>query len=174
MNNEPRIGGSSVSWENCPKCGTKFECYRGGSWDWESKPCPQCRGIELELELSRLEKIAVQKDLASTRYRTRYAEVQAMQWNGGTEILEWAKTLNHHSATTLHWTHFGDPKTEPNNKTLEHLYIATWEGVMAVSLGDYVICGTEKELYPCKPHVFEKKYELKPAAADTNPCVELL
>lgn len=40
------------------------------------------------------------------------------------------------------------------------LYVKTLEGDMHVSVGDYVIRGVNGELYPCKPDVFEKTYEL--------------
>lgn len=39
------------------------------------------------------------------------------------------------------------------------LFIRTLEGNMHVSVGDYVIKGTKGEYYPCKPDVFENKYE---------------
>lgn len=39
------------------------------------------------------------------------------------------------------------------------LHVATLEGVMIASPGDWIIRGTEGELYPCKPSVFERKYE---------------
>jgi hypothetical protein len=38
-------------------------------------------------------------------------------------------------------------------------YIDTLEGQMHASYGDWIIRGTENELYPCKPSVFERKYE---------------
>lgn len=37
--------------------------------------------------------------------------------------------------------------------------IATLEGVMLASVGDWIIKGVEGELYPCKPDIFEKTYE---------------
>ena len=37
--------------------------------------------------------------------------------------------------------------------------IHTLEGVMHVSLGDWVIRGVKGELYPCKPDIFEATYE---------------
>ena len=40
------------------------------------------------------------------------------------------------------------------------LFIKTLEGIHHVSVGDYVIKGIEGELYPCKPDIFEKTYEL--------------
>lgn len=37
--------------------------------------------------------------------------------------------------------------------------IKTLEGVMVLSVGDYIIHGVNGELYPCKPDIFEKTYE---------------
>ena len=37
--------------------------------------------------------------------------------------------------------------------------IETLEGTMRGDGGDYIIKGLKGELYPCKPDVFEKKYE---------------
>lgn len=39
------------------------------------------------------------------------------------------------------------------------MLIATLEGVMHVSNGDWVIRGVEGEFYPCKPAIFEATYE---------------
>ena len=39
------------------------------------------------------------------------------------------------------------------------LRIATVEGVMRASPGDWIICGVAGEFYPCKPDIFEKTYE---------------
>ena len=38
------------------------------------------------------------------------------------------------------------------------LYIETLEGVMHVSVGDYVIHGVRDEIYPCKEDVFRYTY----------------
>jgi len=40
------------------------------------------------------------------------------------------------------------------------LKIPTLEGVMIASLNDYIIVGVKGEVYPCKPDIFEKTYEL--------------
>ena len=39
------------------------------------------------------------------------------------------------------------------------LVIKTLEGDMRADKGDYIIKGLRGEFYPCKPDVFEKKYE---------------
>ena len=38
--------------------------------------------------------------------------------------------------------------------------IRTLEGVMEISDNDYIIKGVEGEIYPCKPEIFEKTYEV--------------
>lgn len=40
------------------------------------------------------------------------------------------------------------------------LMINTLEGKHHVSVGDYVIKGVNGELYPCKPDIFEKTYDI--------------
>ena len=37
--------------------------------------------------------------------------------------------------------------------------IATLEGVMTASPGDWIIKGVQGEVYPCKPDIFEATYE---------------
>ena len=39
------------------------------------------------------------------------------------------------------------------------LMIATLEGVMSASPGDYIIRGVKGEFYPCKPDIFHATYE---------------
>ncbi len=40
------------------------------------------------------------------------------------------------------------------------LYLETLEGDLKVSVNDWIIKGITKELYPCKPDIFEATYEL--------------
>ena len=40
------------------------------------------------------------------------------------------------------------------------VYIKTLEGNMLANVDDYIIQGINGELYPCKPDIFEKTYEL--------------
>lgn len=41
----------------------------------------------------------------------------------------------------------------------QSLFIHTLEGEMEASPGDWIICGTKGELYPCKPDIFANIYE---------------
>lgn len=38
--------------------------------------------------------------------------------------------------------------------------IKTLEGTMRADFGDYIIQGVNGEIYPCKPDIFEKTYEV--------------
>jgi hypothetical protein len=40
------------------------------------------------------------------------------------------------------------------------VWIRTLEGEMRADTGDWVIRGVAREVYPCKPHIFEATYEL--------------
>lgn len=40
------------------------------------------------------------------------------------------------------------------------IYVDTLEGYMCADEGDYIIQGVEGEIYPCKPDIFEKTYEV--------------
>ena len=45
-------------------------------------------------------------------------------------------------------------------KTEQVVFIETLEGTMRADPGDYIIKGVNGELYPCKPDIFAKTYEL--------------
>ena len=40
--------------------------------------------------------------------------------------------------------------------------IKTPEGTMVAKAGDYIIMGVNGEIYPCKPDIFDKTYEVVP------------
>lgn len=48
---------------------------------------------------------------------------------------------------------------KPHSSDWMHVRVKTLEGVMEGGPGDWIIRGTEGELYPCKATVFERKYE---------------
>lgn len=37
--------------------------------------------------------------------------------------------------------------------------VRTLEGLMSVSVGDWIITGVKGEMYPCKPDIFEQTYK---------------
>lgn len=46
------------------------------------------------------------------------------------------------------------------HKELKCPTIETLEGIMMVSIGDYIIKGIQGEFYPCKPDIFEATYDV--------------
>ena len=76
------------------------------------------------------------------KFRTKPCEIEAVQWTGEnlTEILRFTNTQNIDITSGV-----------PVIKTLE--------GDMRANVGDYIIRGLRGEYYPCKPDVFQKKYE---------------
>ena len=54
-------------------------------------------------------------------------------------------------------THIGTDRKETQDYYCE---IKTLEGIMTGQLGDFIIQGVNGEIYPCKPDIFEKTYEL--------------
>lgn len=49
---------------------------------------------------------------------------------------------------------------EKQSGGVSHLSVRTLEGYMTASPGDWLIHGVNGEVYPCKPDIFEKTYEL--------------
>lgn len=84
---------------------------------------------------------------APKKFRKKPVEIEAMQWDGtrpsANAIIEWAQEC----------------RQVVHVRTDHALYVATFEGEMTVSHGDYVIRGVAGELYPCKPDIFAATYE---------------
>ena len=82
------------------------------------------------------------------KYRTKTCEIEAIQFTGDNlqQIEKFAKK-------DCMGAGFEGGKCI-------YLLIETLEGTMKARIGDYIIKGLRGEFYPCKPDVFEKKYEL--------------
>lgn len=76
------------------------------------------------------------------RYRTKPCEIEAVQWTDR-NVAEIMRFVKNESAIITNGV----------------LIIKTLEGDMVASTGDYIIRGLRGEYYPCKPDVFQKKYE---------------
>ena len=76
------------------------------------------------------------------KYRKRPVVIEAVQWTGEnlSEILQFSK----------------DAFIDQDNFTLK---VATLEGTMVASRGDYIVKAVDGEFYPCKPDIFEKTYD---------------
>lgn len=80
------------------------------------------------------------------KFRKKPVVIEAMKYNGGRsadqDLIDWIETGNRRCV--VHAT---------------HLVIATLEGDMIASPGDWIIKGIKGEFYPCKPDIFEATYE---------------
>jgi len=52
------------------------------------------------------------------------------------------------------------PENFPNSDGTDRLRIKTLEGDQLVSWDDFIIQGVQGEIYPCKPEIFHKTYDL--------------
>lgn len=83
------------------------------------------------------------------KFRKKPVIIEAMQFDGtnasATEIRKWVT----------------ENKGLMSASGIAHgvLYIATLEGEMKISEGDWVIRGVAGEFYPCKPDIFTATYE---------------
>lgn len=102
------------------------------------------------------------------KFRKKPVVIEAMQWTGGNlqEMLQWFAQIIQKPITTVaeHNVEFETAKCkvtfDMTQKPAIKLLIKTLEGTHEASHGDWVICGISKEIYPCKPDIFEKTYDL--------------
>lgn len=90
------------------------------------------------------------------KYRKLPVVIEAFKWTGDieqTEDPEWIIEAIKNKVVTI-GTH---PVIENYPLTM---HIKTLEGTMNAKQGDYIIKDINGELYPCKPDIFEKTYEL--------------
>lgn len=88
------------------------------------------------------------------KYRKKPVVIEALQWTGNTsEIKEFC---GYNCSYTVYDSAWRVGKGIP----VEKLIIHTLEGDMIASRNDYIIKGVNGEIYPCKPEIFEKTYEL--------------
>lgn len=88
-----------------------------------------------------------------SKYKKKPVIIEAFKWTGDinqTEEPDWIVRA------IMNGTVFF-----PNKETEEvKLCINTLEGTMTANRGDYIIQGINGELYPCKPDIFDKTYEV--------------
>lgn len=82
------------------------------------------------------------------KVRKKPVEVEALQWNGEEERFREIQELAKDSGRLVN-----------RNARLE-LEIPTLEGVMTADLEDFIIKGVNGEVYPCKPDIFRKTYDV--------------
>lgn len=91
------------------------------------------------------------------KFRTKLVEIEATQWH---------KSGDHPLVEMCYFTDDGRVRWAPGDPPEINVYacqqrpaIRTLEGWHEVTPGDWIITGLRGELYPCKPDVFEAKYE---------------
>jgi hypothetical protein len=85
------------------------------------------------------------------KFRSKPVVIEAAQWN---ETASMRRDLEGEGMDSSAWSgHVDKPDL------CQGLRIRTLEGVMKVSLGDWIIKGVAGEFYPCKPDIFATKYE---------------
>lgn len=96
------------------------------------------------------------------RYKTKPCEIEALEYTGNNlkEVLAFMGKVN---IDYLPKSNIEEEKWYEYCSDIREngLYINTLEGDMLASIGDYIIKGLRGEFYPCKPDVFNKKYENK-------------
>ncbi len=73
------------------------------------------------------------------KYRKKPVVISAMQWLGDYDEISSLQS-----------------KIIPMGTKIK---IHTLEGIMTADIGDWIIIGVERELYPCKDNIFKKTYE---------------
>jgi len=75
------------------------------------------------------------------------------------ELVEYGKSHADNPVNGMPWSfeYAGQPITHEND---DCYLIPTLEGTMKFIRGDMLITGVNGEIYPCKPDIFEKTYEL--------------
>lgn len=93
------------------------------------------------------------------KFRKKPVVIDAVQWTGTNlfEIVELesgGRPLLTCDTAREAWEHY-------ETHVAKHgLTIKTLEGVMAASVGDWIIKGVQGECYPCKPDIFAMTYEV--------------
>ena len=86
------------------------------------------------------------------KYRKIPVTIEAFLWTGDADQIEDPEWIIEAIRSGRVW--FNHPQLIPC------MYINTLEGVMRAEPGDYIIQGIAGEIYPCKPDIFAKTYEL--------------
>jgi hypothetical protein len=80
------------------------------------------------------------------KFRKKPVVIEAIEWNGDFNLFDqWCYEVGVSNKCSI-WSG-------------AELHIPTLEGEMHAQPGDWIICGVKKELYPCKPDIFEQTYE---------------
>lgn len=92
--------------------------------------------------------------MAAQRFTKKPVEIEAHRYDGANsaEVVAWADT-------EYVFTVPDGPDADLRRPDGELLMIRTLEGMLHVSVNDWVIRGVKGEFYPCKPDIFEATYD---------------
>lgn len=82
------------------------------------------------------------------KFRKKPVVIEATQWLGTGESMDAIRELDKGSCTGA------------VDFTSDSVFISTLEGDMTAEIGDWIIKGISGELYPCKPDIFLRTYEV--------------
>lgn len=88
------------------------------------------------------------------KYRKKPVVIEAFRWTGTIDQYEDPEWICEAIKSGEAAIKLGNYKNPPQMK------IRTLEGTHIANVGDYIIKGIKGELYPCKPDIFEKTYEV--------------
>ena len=97
--------------------------------------------------------IQMKKEEGKMKCRKKPVEVEAFKWTGDLEQAEDPMWVI--EAIKSGKIYFEDVRIA--SVTMK---IKTLEGVMTARHGDYIIRGIAGEIYPCKPDIFERTYDI--------------
>jgi hypothetical protein len=89
------------------------------------------------------------------KYRKKPVVIEAVKWDGQ-NVTEVKKFGNGDLIVEIDDLAWQVGKAAPVVTVL----IKTLEGEMKANVGDFIIRGVNGEVYPCKPDIFEKTYEI--------------
>ena len=84
--------------------------------------------------------------MSANKYSKKPVVIEAIEWTGYNK-----EEMKLFAGNSARFEDYGEVK--------EHLLIKTLEGIVKVSVNDYIIKGINGEYYPCKPDIFSKTYE---------------
>jgi hypothetical protein len=94
------------------------------------------------------------------KYRKKPVIIDAMQWRGMLDTFDDKARVNNWVDYMEEFERWYMRRTDkPAIYQGDKFIIPTLEGEMTASPGDWIICGVNGEMYPCKPDIFEKTYE---------------
>lgn len=106
-----------------------------------------------------------------SRFRKKPVEIEAALFDGalvGEPVAGWGSPDQVQAGTCPDWFPAAMEEKAPGGFEWkagdvcfmgDKIYIATLEGTMTVSPGDWILRGVQGELYPCKPDIFRATYE---------------